>query len=421
MEAMISAVIERCAGIDVGKSFLVCCVAVGAAQDEAVMETRKFGTIVSELKKLKAWLEECACTHVAMESTGIYWRPVFNLLEEQFEVVLANSQEVKNRRGHKTDWKDSQWLAHLLRHGMIRPSFIPPRAIRPLRDLTRRRKQMVRLGADERNRVQKVLEDANVKLGNVLSDVLGASGQAMLEALLEGKAQPAEIAQLARKRAKSKIPEIQAALEQHYLTEHHRSLIRHSMRHLAFLEEEIEELDREITRQIESEGFARQFQLLPSIPGIKSEAAASILAEVGGDMGQFPTAAHLNSWAGVCPGNNESGGKRKSGRTTKGDPWLRETLVECAWSGSRKNDSSFQHRYQRLSPRIQHKRALVAVAHMLLTAVYQVLRTNTEYKPPRGDTMSTVEVRRIVRHHTRRLRNVSKWLHKPEPATAERG
>ena len=409
---MIPAVIERCAGIDVGKKFLVCCVAIGPAREEAAMETRKFGTIVSELMRLKEWLAECGCTHVVMESTGVYWKPVFNILEEQFEVVLANSQEVKSRRGHKTDWKDSQWLAHLLRHGMIRPSFIPPRAIRELRDLTRRRKQMIRMGADERNRVQKILEDANVKIGDVLSDVFSMTGQAMLEALLDGKQTPTEIAQLAKKRAKSKIPDIQAALEEHCMSDHHRLLIRASMRHLAFLEQEVEELDVEIGKQIERAGISKEYELLQSVPGIKGQASATILAEVGPDMNQFPTASHLSSWAGVCPGNNESAGKRKSGHTTKGNPWLREALVQCAWSGSRTKESEFQHRYQRLSPRIQHKRAIVAVAHELLTAIYHVLRTGTEYQAPKGSPMKITEVRRIIRHHTRRIRNVSKWLPK---------
>lgn len=218
---------------------------------------------------------------------------------------------------------------------------------------------------------------------------------------------------MAKKRAKSKVAELQAALEEHRMSDHHRLLIRGSMRHLAFLEQEVEELDVEIGKQIERAGIGKEHELLQSIAGIKGEAAAAILAEVGPDRNQFPTASNLNSWAGVCPGNNESAGKRKSGHTTKGNPWLREMLVQCAWSGSRTKESEFQYRYQKLSPRIQHKRAIVAVAHKLLTAVYHVLPTGTKYEAPNGSEKETTEVRRIIRHHKRRIRNVSKWLPKP--------
>src|SRR6266705_2429140 len=240
---MICAAVERCAGIDVGKEFLAVCVMTGPLQGEARKQTRRFGTIIAELERLRDWLQQEEVTHVVMESTGSYWKPVFNVLEDTVKVLLANPQEVKVRKGHKTDDKDGWWLAHLLRHAMIHPSFIPPRAIRELRDLTRRRKKLLGAGTGEKNRVQKVLEDANVKLGNVLSDVFGVSGQLMLEALIKGQAQPAEIAALAKRKAKEKIPEISAAIEGHQMSEHHRRMIRYSLAHLRFLEEQLEELD----------------------------------------------------------------------------------------------------------------------------------------------------------------------------------
>src|SRR5450432_4504384 len=243
---MISAAIERCAGIDVHKKFLAVCVMVGPLEGEPRIEKRRYGTTVSELNDLREWLQSQAVTHVVMESTGSYWKPVFNVLEEAVIVYLANPQEVKTRKGHKTDDKDGWWLAHLLHHAMIQPSFIPPRAIRQLRDLTRRRKRLLGNTTSERNRVQKILEDANVKLGNVLSDVFGASGQLMLDALLEGQATPVQVAQLAQRKAKKKIPQIIAALEGHQMSAHHRQLIRYSLDHLQFLEEQILKLDNDI-------------------------------------------------------------------------------------------------------------------------------------------------------------------------------
>src|SRR5437667_6795700 len=242
---MISAAIERCAGIDVGKKFLAVCVMVGPLEGEPRVEIRKFGTIRGELEGLRDWLKQQGVTHVVMESTGSYWKPVFNVLEGAVQVYLANPQEVKNRKGHKTDNKDGWWLAHLLRHAMIHPSFIPPRAIRELRDLTRRRKRMIGNATAEKNRVQKVLEDANVKLGNVLSDVFGVSGQLMLDALLEGKAKPEEIAELAKCKARKRIPDMIAAMEGHRMSDHHRRMIGYSLEHMRFLEEQITQLDKD--------------------------------------------------------------------------------------------------------------------------------------------------------------------------------
>jgi transposase len=324
--------------------------------------------------------------------------------------VLANSQHVKNLRGHKTDRNDSRWLAHLLRHGMIRPSFIPSREVRELRDLTRRRKQLIHNAVDERNRVQRVLQEANVQLGVVLSDLFGESGLDMLDALVNQEAAPEQIAQLARKQAKKKIPQIQAAMEGHHMTEHHRGLIRHSMRHLAFLEDEIAELDAEIVRQAEVGSLQPAMELVQTIPGIKQTAAAALLAETGPDMSQFPTPPQLPSWIGVSPGNNESAGKRKSGRTTKGNPWARQLLVECAWSATRKKDSATQRLYERLKPRLQHKRALVAVAHWIALQVHTVLSTGKPYQTDPDPDLTRAQALRLVRHHSRRLRHLHKWM-----------
>lgn len=419
---MIPAVIERCAGIDVGRKLLVVCVMVGDANATPEAEVRKFSTLNEGLNQLRDWLHETQCTHVVMESTGSYWRPVYNVLDDkQLHVILANSQQVKNLRGHKTDRNDSRWLAHLLRHGMIRPSFIPNRETRELRDLTRRRKQLIGCAVDERNRVQRVLQEANVQLGIVLSDVFGESGLHMLDALVNQDASPEQIADLAVKQARKKIPEIRKALEGHQMTDHQRSLIRHSMEHLAFLEEKIAELDGEIAERVKgSSAIQKAVELVQSVPGIKKTAAAAIIAETGSDMTQFPTDGQLASWIGVCPGNNESAGKRKSGQSTKGNPWARRTLVECSWSATRKKDSESKKLYERLKRSIKHKRALVATAHWIVLQIHEVLSTGQPYQVDPDPKLTVAQANRLARHHSRRLRHLHKWLRKEDQTKASR-
>lgn len=404
---MIPAVLERVAGIDVHKKFVVVCVMLGPAHAIPEVKKRRFGTMNAELEQLRAWLEELDCHHVALESTGSYWKPVANVLEDKdFQITLANPQQVKMLRGHKTDMKDCQWLAHLHRHGMIRASYIPPRPVRELRDLTRRRKQLIRNSADERNRIQKLLEEGNVKLGSVLTDVFGASGQAILIALMEGKASPEQMAEMAQRQARKKIPQIQASLQGHRLREAHRSLLRQGLEHLAFLDKQIEQVEEQIQQKIKASGFAAVYQRLQTVPGIKTDAAAVVLAEIGGDVQAFPSSKKLSSWAGVCPGNNESAGKRKSSRTTKGNPYLRDMLLESAWASSRKKNCAMKHRYAHLQPRKGHKRAIVAVAHSIVRAIYWVLSTGQDWVDSAEPTLSPKQTQKLIKHHSRRLRRL---------------
>jgi transposase len=399
---MIPAVIERCVGIDIGKRFVAACVMSGAADSEGEFEIREFGTTVAELKQLGDWVCEQGCTHAVVESTGAYWKPVFNILEDRIQVVLAQPEQVKGRKGHKTDRKDSWWLAHLLRHGMIRPSFIPPRAIRELRDLTRRRKKMIQLATSEKNRVEKVLEDANVKLSSVLSDLFGASGQLMLEALLEGNPDIQQIAGFAKRKAKKKIPAIIASLEGHQMSDHHRLLIRFSLDHLRCLEDQVIQLDEVISGKLEDSGLVQPWQLLQSIPGVDRLSAAAILAETGADMKQFPSEKHLSSWAGVAPGNRKSAGQDKGGKTTQGNRWLRTVLVQCAWAVAHRKEGYLREKFWRVGAK-NRKKAVIAVAHSLLTTVYAVLRRGTPYQEEVDQQQTGQQRTRLIRHYLHRL------------------
>jgi transposase len=367
----------RCAGLDVHKKTVVACVRRGGPDGQAGPEVRTYGTMTADLIALADWLDAEGVSHVAMESTGVYWKPVFHLLEGRFEVLLVNARHIKQVPGRKTDVKDAEWIAQLLQCGLLSASFIPPPPIRELRDLTRQRAQLVRERAAAANRIQKVLEDANIKLASVATDVLGVSGRAMLAALIGGRDDPAALAALARGRLRDKTPELTRAL-QGLVSDHHRFLLRTLLRQI----DQLEGLIAEYTARIEAVmvPLAEAAARLESIPGLGSRAAEVIVAELGTDMAAFPTAGHLASWAGLCPGNNESAGKRRTGTTTKGSQWLRTVLVQVAWSASHTKETIFSATYRRWAKRMGKKKALVALGHKILVVIYKLLKDKTEYR-----------------------------------------
>jgi transposase len=352
---------DVCAGLDVHKKTIMACLRTKSEPGRR-SELRGFSTTTKGLLELSDWLRSAGCTHVAMESTGVYWRPVYQILEDEFELLLVNAQHVKMVPGRKTDVKDSEWLAQLLEHGLLRSSFVPPPPIRQLRELTRYRRQLVQERAREANRVQKTLETANIKLGDVATDVLGVSGLAMLRALVAGERDPERLADLARGALKKKREALTEALFGRF-TAHHAFLIGSMLEHIGFLDEQIAAFDERIRQQVQP--FEPQISLLDAIPGIARRSAEQIIAELGPDMARFPTAGHAASWAGLCPGNNESAGKRRTGRTRKGNRWLRSALVESARGAVRKRDCYLSSEYRHVARRRGDQRAIVAVAHSL--------------------------------------------------------
>jgi transposase len=393
----------RCAGIDVHKNNVVVCVRCADRPGKALEEIRTFSTMTRDLLALSDWLAEHGVTHVAMESTGVYWKPVFNILGGRVEVILVNAEHIKQVPGRKTDVKDCQWIAQLLQHGLLKASFVPAEPIRELRDLTRQRTQLIQERSAAANRIQKVLEDANVKLASVATDVLGVSGRDMLEALIDGETDPAELADLARRRLREKIPQLQLALEGR-VTDHHRFLLRMHLDHVAHLEELIARLGARIEGKMAP--FAEAQQRLETIPGVSQRVAETVVAEIGVDMKQFPSAGHLASWAGMCSGNNDSAGKRRSGRITKGDRWLKRILVQAAWAASHTKGTYLAAQYRRLSKRRGRKRALVAVGHTLLVIMYHVLKRGTSYAELGADFLDRQEPERLTRQLVKRLESL---------------
>jgi transposase len=380
---MVEVVYERCAGLDVGKDEVVACIRVPDGAGGRRQELHTYPTFSSGLESLAEWLQNHDVTQVVLEATGQYWKPIWYVLEERgLELLLVNARHVKLLPGRKTDVADAAWLAELLEHGLLRGSFVPPAAIRQLRDLTRYRKRLIQAHSAECQRIHKTLEDASIRLGSVATDVLGVSGRAMLRALLAGERDPGVLAELARGRLRNKLPELREALRGHF-SAHHALLVRLALDHIEQLERSITALDAEVDRVIAP--FAQARDRLDTITGVGKRAAECMIAEVGVDMSVFPTAAHLASWAGRCPGNNVTGGKRRSGRPTKGNRWLGEVLTECAWAAARSRDSYLSAQFWRLARRIGKKKAAVAVGHSILVIAWHLLANDCDYADLGGD------------------------------------
>ncbi len=368
---------ERCCGLDIHKASVVACLLVAEGGGRSRKEVRTFGTMTADLLALADWLATAGCTHVAMESTGVYWKPIWNLLEGSFTLLLVNARHMRAVPGRKTDVRDSEWIADLLQHGLLRASFVPPRPQRELRELVRYRTTLVRERAAEVNRVQKTLEGANIKLAAVATDITGKSGRAILAALVAGTTAAATLADLAQGRMRAKLAQLERALAGQ-MASHQRFLLAQQLAHMDFLEETVERVSTEIAERLRPSEHA--IARLMTIPGVGRRTAEVLVAEMGTDMAQFPTAQHLASWAGLCPGNNESAGKRKSGRTRKGNPSLRTALVEVAQAAGRAKRTYLGAHYQRLVSRRGKKKAVVAVAHTILVIAYYLLLRQTTYQ-----------------------------------------
>jgi transposase len=374
-----------CAGLDVHKRTVVATVRRVDPAGKVSRTTKTFATMTRDLLDLSDWLSSQGVTIIAMESTGSYWKPVFHILEPSFPVVLVNAHHIKQVAGRKTDVKDSEWIAQLLQHGLLRPSFVPPRPTRELRDLTRQRTQLVGEKTTVSNRIQKVLEDANIKLGSVASNVLGASGRDMIEAVIRGEYDPVKVAELARRRLRAKIPQLREALRGS-VTEHHRFLLRAHIDHLSHLERLIARYDERIDEALRP--FAEEIQRLLTIPGVGLRVAEVVVAEIGLDMSRFPTAGHLSSWAGLASGNDQSAGKRRSGRTTPGNRWLKTALVQAAWAAYRAKGTYLARKFRRIAGNRGPKRAAVAVAHTILVIIYHLLKERVTYREVVGDNQA---------------------------------
>jgi transposase len=403
---------ERCAGLDLHKKSVTACRLTPGADGQPTKETRAFGTMTADLLALGDWLADGGVTHVAMESTGVYWKPVWNLFEERFALLLVNAAHVKVVPGRKRDVGDAEWLAELLRHGLLRASFVPDRPAREVRELTRYRSSLVRERTAEVNRLQKTLEGANLKLASVVSDVTGVSARKMLAELVAGTEDAAALADLAVGQLRRKLPELEQALTAR-MAAHQRFMLAQHLAHIDFLDEQIAAVGAEIAERLRP--FEPQLAILDSIPGIGRWSAEVILAEIGPDMSRFPNAGHLASWAGMCPGHDESAGKRRSGKTRKGSPWLRVTLTEAAYAAGRSKDTYLSGRYHRLIGRRGKKKTAIAVGRSILELCHLLLSTGQLYDDARARAVATPT---LITPEERLVRQLEKLGHRVtlEPA-----
>lgn len=389
-----------CCGLDVHKKQIVACLMFTDSAGKRQKEIRTFGTMTADILSFSDWLASAGCTHLAMESTGVYWKPIYNLLEGLFELLVVNAQHIKMLPGRKTDVRDAEWIADLLQHGLLRASFIPSSNQRELRDLTRHRSTLVSERARIVNRLQKVLEDTNIKLASVASDITGVSARKMLQALIDGERDAAALAAMAKGRMRSKQVLLEQALNGR-MRQHHAFLIAEHLGHIDYLDESITRFTTEINQRLMNE--MQEIELLDTIPGVSARTAEILLAEIGTDMTRFPSAKHLSSWAGMCPGNNESAGKRKTGKTRKGSKWLRQVLTEAAHGAAATKNTYLGALYRRLAPRRGTRKALVAVGHAILVIVYHVLKRGEPYQDLGANYFDERDQQNVRRRLVRRL------------------
>jgi transposase len=397
------AIVDCCAGLDVHQATVVACLRRGAGAGRSRKEVRTFGTTRCELEALRDWLLAAGCRLAAMESTGVFWHPVYFVLEGHIELIVGNARHIKNVPGRKTDVKDCEWICDLARHGLIARSFVPPQPIRELRELTRARRKLAQAQAADRNRLIKVLEGANIKLSGLISDVFGVSGRAMLAALIEGSETPAEMAQHARKRMRRKLDALARALDG-CLTDDHRFLLRMHLSRVEATEGQLERLDARLREKLAA--YAEPLGRLMQIPGVNWVCAATIIAEIGVDMSAFASAHHLASWTGICPGNHQSAGKQRSGKIRKGNVHLKEALVTAAVGASKTRGSYLRERHRRLRARRGELRAHVAIAHKILLIAYRILATGETYQDLGSTYLDRIDQQRTARHLARRLRDL---------------